>query len=84
VLVRLTARAHVALIRATDRAARAVDGLGRAERGQGTVEYVALVLLVGAVLASVVAIANKTKFGDQGIAETIVKKIKQAMGKVAG
>jgi hypothetical protein len=74
VLIRFAARSHVALLRACDRLAR--------REGQGTVEYVALVLLVGAVLASVVAIASHKKFGATGIAETIVSKIRAAMDKV--
>ena len=82
-LTRLTARCHVALVRATDRLTRsAAARMTRAERGQGTVEYVALVLLVGVVLASVVAVASHKKFGGTDIAETIVRKIKAAMNKV--
>ena len=52
--------------------------LGR-ERGQGTVEYVALILLVAALLAGVVAATKGTKFGTGGIAETIVRQIKGAL-----
>jgi hypothetical protein len=57
-------------------------GLARArhgERGQGTVEYVALILLVAALLAGVVAATKGTKFGTGQIAETIVKQIKDAL-----
>jgi hypothetical protein len=90
VLYRLSARCHTALIHATDRLTRsglagprpARPGLARGERGQGTVEYVALVLLVGVVLASVVAIAGSKKFNGNDIATTIVKKIHDAMNKV--
>jgi hypothetical protein len=49
------------------------------ERGQGTVEYVALILLVAALLAGVVAATKGTKFGTGGIAETIVDQIKSAL-----
>ena len=54
----------------------------RAERGQGTVEYVALILLVAAVLAAVVAATKTKKFGTSGIAETIVKQTKAAMNGI--
>jgi hypothetical protein len=49
------------------------------ERGQGTVEYVALILLVAALLAGVVAATKGTKFGTGQIAETIVKQIRNAL-----
>ena len=49
------------------------------ERGQGTVEYVALILLVAALLAGVVAATKGTKFGTGGIAETIVDQIRSAL-----
>lgn len=52
---------------------------GGGERGQGTVEYVALILLVAALLAGVVAATKGTKFGTGGIAETIVDQIKSAL-----
>jgi hypothetical protein len=55
----LMGRAHAALV---------------SERGQGTVEYVGLVLLIAALLAGVIAIGDGMKGG--GIAETVVKKIK--------
>lgn len=51
----------------------------RDEGGQGTVEYVALILLVAALLAGVVAATKGTKFGTGQIAETIVKQIKNAL-----
>jgi len=57
------------------RTARAWSG----ERGQGTVEYVALILLVAALLAGVVAATKGTKFGTGGIAEAIVSQIKGAL-----
>jgi len=49
------------------------------EEGQGTVEYVALILLVAALLAGVVAATKGTKFGTGQIAETIVKQIRNAL-----
>ncbi|MEI6663054.1 MAG: hypothetical protein WCL20_01965 [Actinomycetes bacterium] len=51
-------------------------------RGQGTVEYVALILLVGAVLAGVVAATRGKQFGASGIAEAIVKQLKKALDSV--
>lgn len=52
------------------------------ERGQGTVEYVALILLVAALLAGVVAATKGTKFGTGGIAEAIVGQIRGALTKL--
>jgi hypothetical protein len=52
------------------------------ERGQGTVEYVALILLVAALLAGVVAATKGTKFGTGQIAETIVKQIRNALTSI--
>lgn len=49
------------------------------QRGQGTVEYVALILLVAALLAGVVAATKGTKFGTGGIAQAIVNQIKNAL-----
>jgi hypothetical protein len=61
-------------------------GAGRALRGglgQGTVEYVALILLVALVMAGVVA-AMKGFRTDEGkeLGDIIVRKIKEAVGKV--
>lgn len=50
----------------------------RGERGQGTVEYVGLILLIAVVLAGVVKAANGFS-DDQGIAGTIVDKLKGAI-----
>jgi hypothetical protein len=47
------------------------------ERGQGTVEYVGLVLLVAVLIAGVVKASGS--FSDTGIAEAIVKKLKAAI-----
>ncbi len=65
--------------------AEKLQRLGRAlreEKGQGTVEYVALILLVGAVLAGVVAATKGKQFGASGIAEAIVKQMKKALDTV--
>jgi hypothetical protein len=66
--------------------ASAARRLGRSdgrERGQGTVEYVALVLLVGLVMLGVVAAMKTYKFsGGQELGDLIVKKIREAVGKV--
>ena len=56
--------------------------IGNDTRGQGTVEYVALILLVGAVLAGVVAATRGKQFGASGIAEAIVKQMKKALDTV--
>lgn len=61
--------------------ARAV-GLWHDARGQGTVEYVALILLVAAVLAGVVAATRGKQFGASGIAEAIVKQLRKALEAV--
>ncbi len=53
----------------------------REERGQGTVEYVGLILLIAVVLAGVVKAASGFT-DDQGIATTIVDKLKGAIDDV--
>ncbi len=53
------ARAHVALMR---------------ERGQGTVEYVGLILLMGVLIAGVVTATGS--LNGNGIAKTIADKLK--------
>jgi hypothetical protein len=61
---------------------RAHAGLTRSatpSAGQGTVEYVALILLVAVVLAGVVAATRKANIGGGDIGETIVAKIKSAL-----
>lgn len=52
------------------------------ERGQGTVEYVALILLVAVVLAGVVAATKKTSLGPAGIGRAIVTQLRNAIGHV--
>lgn len=63
-------------------AARAGTAWAR-ERGQGTVEYVGLILLVALLMVGMVA-AMKGFQGQQGLelAETIVNKIRAAVNKV--
>jgi hypothetical protein len=53
------------------------------ESGQGTVEYVGLILLVSLLMVGMVA-AMRGFNGQQGteLADTIVNKIKQAVNKV--
>jgi hypothetical protein len=51
-----------------------------AERGQGTVEYVGLILLVAVILAGVVKASGS--FSDKGIADAVVKKLKAAIDGV--
>jgi hypothetical protein len=63
-------RVHAAAVSVPDRT-----------RGQGTVEYVGLILLVAVLIAGVVQ-ASRT-FSDTGIAEAVVKKIKGAIDGVA-
>jgi hypothetical protein len=50
------------------------------ERGQGTVEYVGLVLLMAVLIAGVVKASNG--FSDTGIAEAVVKRLKAAIDGV--
>jgi hypothetical protein len=46
-------------------------------RGQGTVEYVGLVLLVAVLIAGVVKASGG--FSDSGIADAVVEKLKSAI-----
>ena len=72
---RLFGRIHAGLLRAGARL--------RDTRGQGTVEYVALILLVALVMAGVVA-AMKGFKTDEGkeLGDVIIGKIKEAVRKV--
>ena len=54
----------------------------QAQTGQGTVEYVGLILLLAVILAGVVAAADG--FSDDEIAKTLIDKLKQAIGDVGG
>ena len=69
---------------AVERRLRAIRGLIGGEEGQGTVEYVGLILLVSLLMVGMVA-AMKGFNGKQGteLADVIVNKIKEAVDKVA-
>jgi hypothetical protein len=60
------------------RALRAV----RREDGQGTVEYVGIMLLLATVLGAVVVAAKSQK--DFDLAKTIIGEVKQAISSVGG
>jgi hypothetical protein len=71
-MYRLIGRAHAELLRALSGA-----------RGQGTVEYVALILLVALVMAGVVAAMKGFRTGEgKELGDVIVGKIKEAVKKV--
>jgi len=74
-MYRLMGLAHAASYRAVTRLRR--------DTGQGTVEYVALILLVALVMAGVVA-AMKGFRSDDGkeLGDTIIGKIKEAVRRV--
>jgi hypothetical protein len=63
--------------------ARAIVAALEGERGQGTVEYVGLILLVSLLMVGMVA-AMKGFNGKQGteLADLIVNKIKQAVNAI--
>jgi hypothetical protein len=73
------ARLHAAV----DRRVRAIRALLEAEGGQGTVEYVGLILLVSLLMVGMVA-AMKGFNGKQGteLADVIVGKIRQAVNAI--
>ena len=52
------------------------------DRGQGTVEYVGLILLMGVLIAGVVAATGK--LNDNGIAKTIADKLKDTISGLSG
>jgi hypothetical protein len=72
--------AHAAIVRRLG----TIRALAFGERGQGTVEYVGLILLVSLLMVGMVA-AMKGFNGKQGtqLANVIVDKIKEAVDKVA-
>jgi hypothetical protein len=76
-------RCHLAARRIGDVAAARFRGAGR-ERGQGTVEYVGLILLVSLLMVGMVA-AMKGFNGKQGteLADVIVDKIKAAVDAIS-
>jgi len=53
----------------------------RSQTGQGTVEYVALLFLLGAVFAAVVAAGKNNQFGVADKIEQTLKKTLDAVGK---
>ena len=59
-----------------------ITPLRSGQSGQGTVEYVGLILLVAVVLAGVVAATKQTSIGGGQIGETIVRKLKSALDAV--
>ncbi len=70
------------ILRGVRRGLRALGRLGR-QAGQGTVEYVALILLVALIMAGVVT-AMKGYKTDQGksLGDTVLQKIKDSVDKV--
>ncbi|HTU16285.1 MAG TPA: hypothetical protein VMF31_13940 [Solirubrobacterales bacterium] len=72
--------AHAAAIQRYESVGRRLSG----QSGQGTVEYVGLILLVSLLMVGMVA-AMKGFSGKQGteLAELIVDKIQEAVDKVA-
>ncbi|HKG36660.1 MAG TPA: hypothetical protein VKA89_09515 [Solirubrobacterales bacterium] len=78
-LYALLGYAHAAVHRRLAGIRRALES----ERGQGTVEYVGLILLVSLLMVGMVA-AMKGFNGKQGteLADVIVDKVKQAVNKV--
>ena len=77
--VRDAARIAVARWRETMGRAHAALAAGR---GQGTVEYVGLVLLMAVLIAGVVKASGS--FSDTDIAEAVVKRLKAAIEGVGG
>ncbi len=75
--------AHWALLNAAETIGSGMDRL-RAERGQGTVEYVGLLLLVAVLMGGMVAaIGGLNSLPGKELAEAITKKIVQAVQKVS-
>ena len=76
-------RALAAALAGATRRAQAAIRRGASQVGQGTVEYVALILLVALVMAGVVAAMKGYKTdGGKDLGDAIVGKIKDAVGKV--
>ena len=76
---KLYARAHLGALDHTGRLRRHLNS----QRGQGTVEYVGLILLVSLLMVGMVA-AMKGFNGTQGteLAEVIISKVKQAVNAI--
>jgi Flp pilus assembly pilin Flp len=71
--------AETLVVEMVHRAARVRTG----ERGQGTVEYVALVTLVAIVMVGVIAALKTAKFTEgQQLGALILEKIAEAVSKV--
>jgi hypothetical protein len=79
-MYRLIGLAHLQLLRTVETLR---EPHLRTERGQGTVEYVALILLVALVMAGVVAAMKGFRTGDgKELGDAILGKIKEAVKKV--
>jgi hypothetical protein len=72
---RMMGRGHVAVVSMAQRL--------RSQAGQGTVEYVALILLVAMVMAAV-ATATTNKSEGLGIAKKVTDTLKNAIDSVGG
>jgi Flp pilus assembly pilin Flp len=78
-LLALMIDTHLHLARAADHARRTVAS----DRGQGTVEYVALVTLVALVMVGVIAALKSAQFAEgQELGAAILRKITEAVSKV--
>jgi hypothetical protein len=76
---------HATAVYLETMAAAAQGRVGRlfGERGQGTVEYVALVTLVAIVMVGVIAAVKTAKFAEgQQLGGLILEKIAEAVSKV--
>jgi hypothetical protein len=60
--------------------AQARRGLVEADDGQGTIEYVGLILLIAAVMAGVLSMSSSSSGADIG--KTIVNKLKSSIDGV--
>lgn len=78
-LLRLFARLHVLLL-ATAGLLAARLRAAQPQRGQATVEYVALILLVAGVLAAAVAVASK---GEFDLGKTVSGQLTKAINGVS-
>jgi hypothetical protein len=70
---RMMGRGHAALTLLGERL--------RGQRGQGTVEYVALILLVAGIFAAVVAVTTKSSDGN-AIAKKVTDTLKNSIDSV--